>query len=96
MPRESTLQNKVINYLESIGAYVFNVPGTGMERKGTPDLLICYRGEFIAIELKAPGAKPGKLQEYELAKVRRAGGIAKVIHSMEELEHECGNLQREL
>ena len=96
MPRESTLQDKVINYLESIGAYVFNVPGTGMGRKGTPDLLICYQGKFIAIELKVPGAKPSKLQEYELAKVRNAGGIAEVIHSMEELEHASANLQRKI
>ncbi len=92
MPRESTLQNKVIDYLESIGAYVFNVAGTGMGRKGTPDLLICYRGKFIAIEVKMPGGKTSKLQEYELAKVRKAGGIAKVIHSMEELEHGSYNL----
>ena len=86
MPRESTLQNKVIHYLESIGAYVFNVPGTGLERKGTPDLLVCYHGKFIALEVKMSGGKPTKLQEYELAKVRKAGGVAKVIHSMEELE----------
>ena len=86
MPKESTLQRNAIVYLRNAGAYVFNVPGTGMEQRGTADLLICHRGLFIATELKLPGEEPSKLQEYELGRVRKAGGIAAVIESMEELE----------
>lgn len=84
--KESTFQRKAIAYLRSAGSYVFNVPGTGMEQKGTPDLLVCHRGLFIAAELKVPGEKPTKLQQYELEKVRTAGGTAAVIESMEALE----------
>ena len=84
--KESTLQHNAIAYLRNAGAYVFNVPGTGMEQRGTADLLICHRGLFIATELKVSGETPSKLQQYELEKVRKAGGIAAVIESMEELE----------
>jgi len=86
MPREIAFQNKVIKYAEAMGDYVFNVPGTGMERKGTADLLICHQGRFFAIELKVPGETPSRLQQYELDRVRKAGGVAVFIQTMEELE----------
>jgi len=86
MPREASLQRKVIKYLRERGAYVFKVVGSPMQQRGTPDLLVSYRGRFIAIELKVPGEEPTRLQEYELAKVRESGGVAAVIESMVELE----------
>ncbi len=84
--KESTLQSNAIKRLREQGAYVFNVVGSYAQQRGTPDLLACYQGRFIAIELKVPGKKPFKLQEYELKKIRKAGGIGVVMQSMEELE----------
>ena len=84
--KESTLQRNAIKYLRDHGAYVFNVVGGASQQRGTADLLICYRGLFIATELKVPGKKPSKIQEYELEKVRKAGGKAGAVESMEELE----------
>lgn len=40
--------------------------------------------EFVAIEVKAPGKKATPEQEAFLAEVRAAGGIAGVVHSVEE------------
>lgn len=52
---------------------------------GIPDLLICWQGRFIAIELKRPGESPTPLQLATLAKIRAAGGEAWVIRYPEEL-----------
>jgi hypothetical protein len=48
--------------------------------RGIPDYLGVVNGRFVALELKAPGAKPDpgreKLQGYVCAKIREAGGLA--------------------
>lgn len=82
---ESTLQRRAISLLRQQGAYVFKVVGSPMQQRGTPDLLVCYKGRFIALEIKVPGAKLDKLQEYEMAKIREAGGAAARVESIEEV-----------
>lgn len=47
---------------------------------GTPDLIICCNGWFVAWELKKDdSSKPTKLQEYTLNKIQKAGGVAVVV-----------------
>lgn len=84
--KESNLQRKAIAYLRDSGAYVFKVVGSPMQHRGTPDLLVCFQGRFIGIELKVPGKEPNKVQEVELLKIREAGGIAVVITDIANLE----------
>jgi hypothetical protein len=48
------------------------VPG-GWGRR-TVDYLCLYRAVFFAIEAKAPGKKPTKLQADELEKIHKSGG----------------------
>ena len=45
-------------------------------RHGTPDLLICLDGKFVAIELKKEGGRVMKIQELTLEKIMAAGGIS--------------------
>lgn len=49
---------------------------------GTPDVLACYRGRFIGIELKSKGKDATKLQKYRLQEIRDAGGLAFVIDTL--------------
>ena len=43
--------------------------------RGTPDILACINGVFVAIELKVD-SKLSNLQEYKLKKIRASNGIA--------------------
>lgn len=43
---------------------------------GTPDILGCINGHFVAIELKSERGKVSKLQAYKLEQIRKANGIA--------------------
>lgn len=52
---------------------------TSDQASGTPDLLICYRGLFIGMELKRPGEEPSEIQKHRLTQIVRAGGIACVV-----------------
>ena len=81
--KESALQNKVIKYLEDKGAYVVKV--IAASKSGVPDLLVCYKGKFISIELKAPG-KLGEvtpLQIYNRNLVIQSGGTAIIADNLE-------------
>lgn len=82
---ESNLQRRIARMLREQGDYVFNVVGNPMQQRGTADLLVCHQGLFIALELKAPGGKESKLQQFERRKVDAAGGIAGVAWSMDDV-----------
>ena len=56
---------------------------------GIPDLLICFMGRFCAIELKKDSTcLATKKQLYEISEIRKAGGLAAVMCSVDEvIEH---------
>lgn len=60
--RESNFQSTVLGYLKSIPDLRVIKHWSGpYSEPGISDLLICWNGRFIAIELKAPGTIPGGL-----------------------------------
>lgn len=83
--KESALQRQIIAYLRERGAYVFKVVGSPYQQRGTPDLLVCWRGRFIGIELKVPGQEATPMQYHEIYKIEEAGGCGAVVWSMEDV-----------
>lgn len=50
-------------------------------KRGTPDILACVAGRFVAIELKKGArAKPDKLQQHKLKKIADAWGVTFVAY----------------
>lgn len=82
MAAEAVVQTKIIKHLTSKGAYVVKV--ITASKAGIPDLLVCYNGLFIAIEVKAPGklSNTSKLQDYNLEQVRASGGRTLVVDNL--------------
>ncbi len=62
------------------------IHGHAMQDAGILDLILCYRGRYLEVELKTEGSKATKLQEQTIRDVWRAGGRAGVVRSVEELE----------
>lgn len=63
---------------------------------GIPDILICLRGHFIAVETKRPDGKGNKgtpKQRYEMWKIRKAGGTAILDHRLEEIMSKLKELE---
>jgi Holliday junction resolvase len=76
--KESQIQKKIINYLEQEeGAYVVNGIYT---KEGVPDLVVCIRGKFLAIEVKTPGTSTNvsPLQRWNLDRIEEIGGYSMV------------------
>ena len=80
MAAEKQFENRVKSYLESNGCWFLKTWSNGVQREGVPDLLVCCNGYFLGIELKAETGKPTKLQEFNIDKIRKAGGMAIVLY----------------
>lgn len=76
---ERDVQRAVIKILEARGAYVIKT--IACTKAGIPDVIACYKGKFIAIEVKTDKtiARVSDLQKYNLGKISDAGGISLVI-----------------
>jgi hypothetical protein len=61
------------------------IAGSKFQRPGIPDFLLCVRGAFGGLELKAPSGKGklSELQKLELKKIQQAGGNTYVCNSLE-------------
>ena len=76
---EGKVKMKVKKTLTDIGAYYAMPVASGYGHSGTPDFLVCYRNQFLAIATKAKGNKPTALQEATMQRIRDAGGRVFVI-----------------
>jgi hypothetical protein len=80
MTPEAKVKKQVKKILDDIGAYHFSPLTAGYGRSGVPDIIVCYRGRFIAIECKAGKGKLTALQEYNIEQIKRNQGLAIVIN----------------
>lgn len=81
---ETRLSEKVLNTLKSQGGWWFKVHGGPFQLAGVPDIIGCWQGLFVAIELKVPGGEPTKLQLLVIEAIIKAGGRAGIATSVEE------------
>jgi hypothetical protein len=85
---EGKLVESIKAYLRGRGAFVFKVHAgeDSFQEVGLPDLIVCWRGHFLGLEVKLPGQKPSPRQRHILRQISEAQGIAAVVHSVEEVE----------
>ena len=79
MAEEKKLETRLKKILKDRGAWYLKTFSDGVQRAGVPDLLVCYRGHFIGIEVKSERGKPTQLQLIEIREIKKAGGYAFVI-----------------
>ena len=80
MGLEKSFENKIKRYLKERGCYRVKYHGNYYSENGTPDILACVNGYFLAIEVKAPEGKASELQLAKIAEIRKAGGFAYVVY----------------
>lgn len=84
MQPEARIGHKIRAALEARGAFVFKVHGGPMMMAGLPDLIVCYKGRYIGLEVKTATGKVSKVQELIHRKIRAAGGYCAVVRSVDE------------
>lgn len=80
MTPETRFKNKVKKFLDDNGCYHVKFFANAYTKRGVPDILACVNGHFIGLELKAENGKPSELQEYNVRKIKEAGGIAMILY----------------
>lgn len=76
---ESKVKAKCVDIIKKHGAWYFFPAQNGYGRAGVPDIVVCFKGKFLAVECKAGFNKPTALQEREMAGINSAGGTAFVV-----------------
>lgn len=84
MQPEARLGHSIRAALEARGAFVFKVHGSGMMMTGLPDLIVCYKGQYVGLEVKMHGNKASKVQELIHKRIAQAGGYVEVVYSVDE------------
>jgi Holliday junction resolvase len=99
MPRrtpEGLIKDEIKDGLTDAGAWWCCPFMNGFGRKGIPDIICCYRGQFLAIEVKVPGGEPTAWQHRELNGIRAAYGEAMVATSWREVYYKLLEIDKEL
>lgn len=94
--KEKSYENKIKQFLESVGVYGAGTPlqnktvkqvgwyvkiwGGGFQRAGIPDILANVNGKFVAIEVKGKGGKPSVLQEINVEEINLSNGLAVITY----------------
>ena len=81
---EAPITKKIMKTLKEMGAFRYKTHGAIDQQRGLPDIICCYKGRFIGLEVKRPGRDATELQAFTIKQIRLAGGIAGVVHSVEE------------
>lgn len=77
--KEGTLVKKMKDYIKDRGGYVENIWGGGFQAAGIPDLVGCYRGYFIGIEVKVGRNTPSEIQKAKIQMINDAGGYGIIV-----------------
>lgn len=96
MTPEAKVKKKVVEMLKQRGVYWFYASTHGYGTSGVPDIVACYHGKFLGIEVKSDARKnpPTALQQHNLEKIAESKGVALVIdaHNLHILEETLESL----
>lgn len=53
---------------------------------GFPDILVCYDGWFMGLEIKTPVGKPTMQQMKVIEDIGKSGGIGAIVRSVDEVK----------
>lgn len=94
--KESDLIRKISEYLKTVPSLFFwKEHGGQYGTAGIPDIIVCYKGKFIAFECKVGNNKPTVLQAITLRQILKAGGYALVVRTLEEVRQVITALEKE-
>lgn len=82
---EAQLTAKVKKFLQS-QEDVFFWKASERFINGVSDIIVCCKGRFVALELKAEGGKPSPHQLLFISKVEAKGGIGGVCYCLADVQ----------
>ncbi|MCL2301532.1 MAG: VRR-NUC domain-containing protein [Firmicutes bacterium] len=94
---EKDITAAILRYLRSLPeCFCWKEHGGSYGAAGIPDIICCYRGRFLGLEVKQLGNKMTRLQEVTLERIRAALGVAHMVTSLAEARAIIKKLEEEL
>ncbi len=92
--KEKSITNRILKYLkEQPCCFAWKEHGGLYGTAGIPDILCCYKGKFVAFEVKTEKDKLSKLQEITIEKIKNAKGKAYKVTSLDEVKRILDNME---
>jgi Holliday junction resolvase len=82
---EAQLTRSIRQLLRSLGIFHWKVWGGPMSTPGVPDIIGCFKGRLIGIEIKSEKGVVSEYQKEFIENINRAGGLAFVARSLEDV-----------
>jgi len=82
---EKTLQRKVLTSLKK-NKNVYSFKTIASNDRGVLDIICCWNGRFVAIEVKAETGKLTVLQALTIEDIQKKGGAAYMVNSFIQFE----------
>jgi hypothetical protein len=93
---EKDITAAIQRYLRTLPACFFwKEHGGPYGQNGIPDLIVCYHGRFVALEVKGPEGKLSALQSVTIRKIINAGGVAAEVRSVNDVRKILHGLEAE-
>lgn len=87
MTPEGELKEAIKEYLNSLDeVFLHSYPGTAYGKKGSPDIVVCYKGNYIGIEAKTYEGKFSEWQKTRKKQIENAGGVCLFVRSVEHVK----------
>jgi len=91
---EKDITAAIMRYLKTVpNCFAWKEHGGMYGTAGLPDIICCYCGRFVGIEVKTPSGKLTKLQEITITKIKAAKGEAFKVTSVDEVREIIQNLK---
>lgn len=89
MGPEKKVENSIKRWLELKGCFVIKtLGGTPGTPAGCPDIITCYKGYVIFIEVKRTfGGVVSEIQKAQINKIRKGGNIAIVANDLKQVKN---------
>lgn len=80
MATEKNFENRLKKFLESEDCWFVKFFANGFTKTGVPDILVCCKGRFVAVEVKAQNGKPSELQKWNIRRIIEQGGYGVILY----------------
>lgn len=91
---EKQITNAILDALRKRGAFAEKIHGGGMQPR-LVDILACYRGNFVAIEVKSRQMQPTGAQRQILEQVDKADGWSACVWSVDQVTALCDEIDQQ-
>ena len=82
---EGKVKTQLVKMLKEMKVWYFFPANNGFGKSGLPDVIICWYGRFIGVEVKSPKCRPTVLQWQCGTAIQEAGGVWRVVRNDDDI-----------